>query len=139
MSSLLDDSYDFLEIAIGDDYERSNIVMLRCIAAVQDGFPDIANEAISVAKKYWCEKSVSSDKLNEQRIKCWQYLDDNKETVPFDTKEHQAIRATICMLSSEGSNEDMYEGVDYFLEKLSYLLDSDAKVKDTVISVIKTL
>ena len=143
MQTILDESLGFLEIAIGNDLEKGNILMLRCLSNIESNiendFPEIAKEAINTAQNFWVDKTLSALELEKTRINCWQYLDKKKDTIKFGAKEYHSIRAVICLLYDSQSISDLYDGLEYFLEQLSSLLDSDLAAHDAVVSTIKSL
>lgn len=136
MSDILDKCIDYLIMSIGQDEKRCNIVMLNCLFDINNSFPEIANESLTVAKCYWFDQSISSQELTAQRIKCWQYLDDHQHNLPSSSKAYNSIRATICVLTPEGEKEDIYMTLDFFLETLVDIIDNDSQVEQIIIKAI---
>ncbi len=138
MSQLLYECIEFLEIVIGDDYEKYNLLMLKLLAEVETDLPDKAVQAVEVAQKYWIEKKATNDDLKEARIKCWQHLDNNKDTINYNTKDYHVLRAAICLLyDSPELTDDMHDSLECFLEELSHILGNDAVLYETVVKIIK--
>jgi len=128
----LDDIVDIIEANVGEGYDRCIRVLLGCVALVKSHLPDVGIEALSVAEKYWLEQSLSSDQLEAERIKCWNYLDERGASTNTQDKEYCALRAVICLLHAQQPSDDIGELIEFFLEMVDSITNDLALVDKTV-------
>lgn len=132
----LDELIDLVESAVGESYEKCIRFMLGCVVLVKNHLPDVGREAVEIAKKYWLGAKENPDELENARVKCWNYLDEQNASTNTQEKQYCALRAVICILYAEPPSDDISELIEFFLEMVVAVEENIDSVRDiTAISI----
>lgn len=100
------------------DYETSVRLMLRCLAVIPIQLPQVAISAIDLATRYWNDRSIPKDELEEARVRCWNYLDEQSASTNTIDPEACALRAVICVLYEAPPSDEIAELIAFFNQVL---------------------
>jgi hypothetical protein len=106
--------------------------MIAYFALIHRPLPPVAHEALQVAQRYLAAAATSAD-LTAARVACWQYLDARHLTyaVP-QSSEASVVRAAICFLWADPTDDAPGMGVDFFLSRANAAEDHSAQVDELI-------
>ena len=91
---------------------------LQCLMLINHKFSPIAGEAFEVGKDYASGKAEIG-RVNETRVRCWEYLDSNLKGESSANLEVSCIRAVIFALPKENladEDKDVVDSLSLFLQ-----------------------
>ena len=83
-------------------------------------------EALSIAEKYWIDKSLVAAELESTRVRCWRFLDERNAATNVQEKQYCALRAVMCVLYAEPPSDDIGELLEFFMEIMSAVVGAQA-------------
>lgn len=122
----LDQFVDRIALIGEASYDTCIRLLVECMALVKDDLPVIGLEALSIAEKYWIDKSIVSAELESVRVRCWRFLDERNAATNAQEKQYFAVRAVICVLYAEPPSDDIGELIEFFMEMMSAVVGVQA-------------
>jgi hypothetical protein len=122
----LDQFVDRIALIGEASYDTCIRLLVECMALVKDDLPVIGLEALSIAEKYWIDKSIVSAELESVRVRCWRFLDERNATTNVQEKQYCALRAVMCVLYAEPPSDDIGELLEFFMEMISAVVSVQA-------------
>jgi len=102
-------------------------LVCHCLDAVMPALPQIAVNAYSTARAYWLRNEGSAPDLDQAQRACWEYLQSIGSSTKLDSPAVISVRAVICALYAEPSDEDFdSDTLDWFVVLLNKLGDYSA-------------
>lgn len=118
---------------LAEVYPQCLLFMVDCLQLVEHGLPPVAQHALAVAEKF-CNGTASAKQLLEQKLLCWNYLDERKLSFAFELKRARLVRATLCALYPEVPEEgDVYVLLEWFME----MLDPGGRLEHRTLELLK--
>src|SRR5581483_2935062 len=98
LGSLLND----IEIACDPTIacEQVNGFSLDCLLLIRHKLPLIARRGLRLASEY-LEGRVSLNELSDMLARCWQHLEENRDSLQPNDPGASAVRAVICVLYAQ--------------------------------------
>ncbi len=109
----IEDTTSNLNAVMSGDYDRFIAFVFDCFLLAKNILPDEVNTNIHLAKQYWNERILSKEALKEARIQSWKFLDKKRKC---NSKEYQAVKASLILLYDETWSDSMGENMQSFLE-----------------------
>ncbi|WP_434632858.1 hypothetical protein [Chromobacterium sp. CV08] len=100
-----------------DDYKKSVDFMGKCLEVVYDDMPSVGQQAFSTYQEY-LNGTVSSEELTNERVKCWNYLDEKDIAYDAKNKENNLLRAIMGVLHASRPSDELSECLEWFIEFL---------------------
>lgn len=120
---------ELFEKAVGSDFKKFNMLMLKLLGTIRDDIPDVGIESMETAKNYWQKETVSPEALLLERKKCWNYLDSKRGVLSSESKEYIALRLVICVLYSEPNLSDFISNtIEFFIENIFVISKDDKNI-----------
>lgn len=122
----LDQFVDRIALIGEPSYDTCIRLLVECMALVKDDLPVIGLEALSIAEKYWIDKSLVAAELESTRVRCWRFLDERNAATNVQEKQYCALRAVMCVLYAEPPSDDIGELLEFFMEIMSAVVGAQA-------------
>lgn len=118
---------------LAEVYQQCLLFMVDCLRLVEHLLPTVAQQALAVAEKF-CNGTASAEELLEQRLLCWNYLEERELSFAFELKRARLVRATLCALYPEPPEDgDVYTLLEWFME----MFDSTGRLEHRTLELLK--
>ncbi|NRF13129.1 hypothetical protein [Vibrio coralliilyticus] len=133
IDDLVDDVIDYNS----GKYEKCMVFMVHCMDLISDKLPEVGEQALDVASKFWTQNMVDSIQLDNAKIQCWEYLKYYSATTNVKEVRFCAMRAVICLLYTDYKDEDADETLAFFFKMLELIYGNEAKLVEDLSLTIK--
>lgn len=122
----LDHFVDRIALIGEANYDTCICLLVECMALLKGDLPVIGLEALSIAEKYWLDKSLVVGELESTRVRCWLFLDERNAATNAQEKQYRVLRAVMCVLYAEPPSDDIGELLEFFMEMMSAVVGAQA-------------